>query len=776
MTWTNPNFITALDLGIAYRKAKADLYYERDQPVGLALCEYEMHLEANLSALLEKLRSGELGWMTEPEFVGDWSVIPKDLDCEAETKEPVAWRPSDPDECWHARTRARRKRPVANFRLVGAHSMDFHVTSTLWMLKVGHLYDAALDSAAFGSRLRRYRSRRYGRPGELNRNALGSFQPYFGPFGSWRDRGLTVMRRAIEEGKRVVAVTADVRSFYHCTSPDFLVNPAYLKALGMAELTPDEERFSRAFIDALHAWAAQTPIHHSDPRVGLPVGLPASRLVANVALAELDRVITRGLAPLYYGRYVDDILLVLQDKEGFTDGAEVWRYIRRRVGSALRVKKSRGKLEVHFVRPYLGASQIVLAGDKQKVFLLEGSAGLDLVGSIERQVRSRASEWRALPDLPDTPMGLAADVVAASGDDGEEVDNLRKAEALATRRAALAIRLRNIEAFDHDLPPDQWREQRGAFLQVTRRHLLALPQLFDFAPYVRRLFALAMACRDYAEAHRLLARISEQIDRLGNDCAIRVAAGPDRNIDGILDRWRDHLGQALAEGLVSALTHTHLGDTLELEETLKRLRALVRRRRLPLETATTAIVWAQRFFVHDLARMPYRLRYFHYGDQRAWTPEDIAQYDIPAPVESRFNDGHHVARILEFLRALHGTGDMAVPMALLYPTRPFSVPELYFLVPGLLEAGEKRKIGDWTLAFRGFSPRDPVPGADKDGDPIVVPRDAVRGTVHVAVTSWNTTNPSWEAALTSTPDPDRGRYARLNRMLNDVLRTRTRVD
>jgi hypothetical protein len=94
------------------------------------------------------------------------------------------------------------------------------------------------------------------------------------PYRQWRDKGLRVMREALGEGKRVVAITADVRQFYHRTSPDFLLNDKYLNEFEMAEkIGGDERRFTKALIEAIHAWARQTPLHQDDPSVGIPVGL-----------------------------------------------------------------------------------------------------------------------------------------------------------------------------------------------------------------------------------------------------------------------------------------------------------------------------------------------------------------------------------------------------------------------------------------------------------------------------------------------------------------------
>jgi len=77
LIWQNPNFITREDVGIAYRKAKADLFYERGHVNAFALSEYEDNLSPNLEALYQHLQLNSLEWMTSQTFCGDWSVISK---------------------------------------------------------------------------------------------------------------------------------------------------------------------------------------------------------------------------------------------------------------------------------------------------------------------------------------------------------------------------------------------------------------------------------------------------------------------------------------------------------------------------------------------------------------------------------------------------------------------------------------------------------------------------------------------------------------------------
>jgi len=70
---------TLQDLGLAYRKAKVDLYYSSHVSLD-AIADYEDALHANLTALLAKLLSDDESWVTNPEFIGGWTLATKSVD------------------------------------------------------------------------------------------------------------------------------------------------------------------------------------------------------------------------------------------------------------------------------------------------------------------------------------------------------------------------------------------------------------------------------------------------------------------------------------------------------------------------------------------------------------------------------------------------------------------------------------------------------------------------------------------------------------------------
>jgi hypothetical protein len=124
------------------------------------------------------------------------------------------------------------KPPELTFRPVALFTVDMHVVCALWINKVGHLYDACLASSARGSRLKRiYNSKARRHSDTFHIDAPGSFQPYFDCYRKWREDGLRAIRSELRSDRSVVAVTMDLKKFYHNIDPTFLTTGEFLAAI-----------------------------------------------------------------------------------------------------------------------------------------------------------------------------------------------------------------------------------------------------------------------------------------------------------------------------------------------------------------------------------------------------------------------------------------------------------------------------------------------------------------------------------------------------------------
>lgn len=755
------------DLGFAYRKAKVDLYYSSHASLE-AIADYESELHDNLTALLIKLQADDESWVAKPDFIGSWTLAAKsvDMSCWEQYRERHGNGLifSSPNEEWeHAcgllAEGDKPQKPRAEFRVMARCSLDFHVLSTLWMLEVGHLFDAKLTTCAYGNRLRRAR----GGTG-LNPLSLGTFQPYLKPFRDWRDQGIQAMRTALDANKKIVALTADVSSFYHELNPGFMLDPAFVVDLLGLDLSTAQAKLHRLFINALQAWAAGTPL-----KKGLPVGLPASAVVANVALAELDRIVEQQLAPLYYGRYVDDILLVMENGANFRSTIELWEWLFARSGGKLDWVAGQERRQIGFQPGYLRESHIRFANAKNKVFMLAGEPGKTLVDAISHQIHERASEWRAMPRLPRSASHVGTDLLAATQSDGEVADNLRKADALTMRRAGFAIKLRDFEAYERDLPPEAWQAHRQAFFRAFVHHVLVLPQFFDLAVYLPRVIRLATACEDFEALRKILRALEQLGTQLTQDCELDIKACPTESLPPtaeLMARWYKQLYTTVRESISAAFPprlssdgkaawHTHMADYAPAD----------------IDTFLTWYVSPQgfqaqqaRLFSFDLAHMPFRFI--------GLPKEMVAQRGIPAKkvvlvcahaadlLPASVCDGaKHLARWIRATGLAHG---------LLFATRPYNLPELFILNKSAYDAAAREAMQAVVLAVRGFTLGEAAPSFDKHGV-LHIPDGQPQRRYGIAVASWKTRMASWTASVMRMADPDADRYARLCRLLDGVI-------
>ncbi len=535
------------DIGLAYRKAKVDLYYSTNAPL-FAIADYEEHLSEKLSALLANINGEDESWITNKDFLGEWTPVPKRIETRSENKDAGLIYAS-PDDEWQEMVDSERilgRKPIAEFRLMARCSIDFHVLSALWMLKVGDLFDQKLSDNIYGSRLRRNRF------DQVNENALGSFTPYLKPFRDWRDNGIKAMSVALADKKKVLALTADVSSFFHELNPGFMIDPVFLELIGVT-LDKKQGKLHRLFITCLQAWAKNTPL-----KKGLPVGLPASAVVANAALFKLDQFIEQQVVPLYYGRYVDDILLVMENTSKINNTESFWNWIFSRDGGELLFGKSDNKADgkdILFKPDYLEKdnSRIAFTNSKNKLFILSGNTGLALINAISEQIHQRASEWRALPILPESAESVATDPLKATNHAGEQADNLRKTDALTLHRASFALTLRDYEAYERDLQPNDWKEHRYAFFEAVIAHLLTPVKYFELAQYFPRIIRIAVACEDFEYVKKLLAAVDDLAEKVNVNCDFSIKSiGTGHNPQDLFERWTYGCYEALIENIVSA--------------------------------------------------------------------------------------------------------------------------------------------------------------------------------------------------------------------------------
>lgn len=754
---------------IAYRKAKADAFYENTHFHAQAFTRYEQALDANLRSLRKRLLARSPNWHTDLDFIGDFAYLPKSVDCSSwEKNHDGHFRALDPKKDWLHKFDETNTRAIATLRLVIRPTVDFQIVSALWIIFVGHLFDATLDRrTSYGNRLRRSyngaKDQRITAPG-VNLVTPGLFAPYFSAYREWRERGLSSMEESLEAGKSILAITMDLEQFYHRVSPKFLLRSGFLRAIQLV-LSPAEKKFTQWLLAAMDVWYKSTPDFHLRPEGAIPVGLSASKIIANVLLTEFDQTVVTKLEPLYYGRYVDDIFLVLNASDQ-DNGAQ---NITERIASVLSplvsvIETAPGPRSLGLHLPYAKDSTLVFSAGKQKIFALSSGHGADLVHHIRDQIRQQSSEYRLLPAVPDTGIAMASRALLATPNAALQADALRKADAISVRRLGFSLLLSDIETYAADLSPSSWQSIRKEFYGLVSRHLITPTGFFEFFGFIPRVFGLMLGCGDTVEAKDLVTELTKIADLL----QATTTLGQNDNIQQF-QLCRQQYALALLQAGLQAATLRSVETGPGYLGALRKLKTLGHEVRIPATVITLERLIKQ-ILLADWGRRPYKEHWLQDQDSDEIGPK------VPRSMEVQ-----RQLRLGAIRRFRQKATNLKVPHwpALAFPTRALRIDEISLVAPTVLHDPALfrtvirflRGAEVISTSKLGFSQNDNgskiahfiAPGS---------PHDVIR----IAVTSIKTTDEQWSAAARGKQDRSASRYIAFNNLVNQIIKDRKKLD
>lgn len=458
----------------AYRKMKVDYFYNLDTGNFASLLEYERYLDRNLGTLQHIVMNWKEheDFFKTKDFLGTFYLRGKsyEKDGKQDTKEKAA---------------------TCNFRIVANPSIDYLVLSSYWLMKAGDVFDKKLPKYLYANRMRRTKE------GELNKNALGNFEIYAHKYRSWRDNALNVVQKALENDETVSVITLDVKNYYYSINPEFLADP-----LITDQLEPHLHDIHALFSYVIKLWNEETRSVFQKS-CGIPVGLPASGLLANIALQSFDQLVNETLHPLYYGRYVDDIIIVLGEVCGIESKEQFFQKLGISKEDDLYEYQSNTALD----------GKYRFGEEKCKYILFGGTSGKVRLEVFRKQLDERTSEWRELPNLP-AANRIGVTLLAIFDGEAELSNHLRDSTNLAVVRSRFAFMLRDCEVYARTFSPGEWSDKLEAFLKTFAEYCLTEERLFTFERYIKRVLALGVLCGSYVGIAAIIKKLHEVIGSL----------------------------------------------------------------------------------------------------------------------------------------------------------------------------------------------------------------------------------------------------------------------
>lgn len=554
--------LTQKDIEIAYKKTKYTLLHDRSLVISRAILNFEKHFNKNIGKVLKRIQcvlNGDEIKRKEKSCLKYPKGIKRKQD--AQKEDEIHFFSNSPQH-------HQENIETIEFREVINASLSMHIFSTLWVMQIGDYLDKKLSENVYCSRLFRKNEKK-----ELDNFSPKLFKPYFNDYRNWRDQCFTKIRE-LHQITSVVAITLDISEFFQSTKLDFFLEDSFYKNLGLDLLfheKPELRKFHEIFINCLK----QKGDH-------LQIGLTCAPILANSILHEWDRLVEE-IHPIYYGRYMDDILLVLPSFPNLDSGTKILDFLLEK--KILRLCDEVLGCENSNIALALNNNNFVLKKTKQKFFYFDKNSDLSMLDAIEAEIDEISSEWNFIPDIASSSSSLYKKAIGLYGDQNDFNNALRKIESSTLKRLGLSLLISNALALNEYVVPKNWINQRKKIYDLTMNHLLIPENFFRNYDFVFRLFGLMISSCDFDIAEKFL----ENMDNLINSW--RPINSKDKQ-----DFQKYHKNK-MTEVLIASLNQRQSYNKEKLEKLIKHIDIKYTSKQIEKDNI--------RFFLHDLCLKPF---------------------------------------------------------------------------------------------------------------------------------------------------------------------------
>ncbi len=344
-------------------------------------------------------------------------------------------------------------------------SVEGHILGVLWIMLIGYRIDKNIYEHSYGNRIRKNLIN------ELSDQPTYSpylFEPYFQQYESWRDKAMAEAEHHMAMDQDVVIITMDFRRYYYSIDADRNVFDTLID-----EAFPEKdekyflenkillERLNDFIFSVIQKYASL--FNEYNNRHILPIGFLPSNIIGNWCLNKFDKAITEGWNPVYYGRYVDDVIIV--DKvernsdiyqkaksntltkndaiEFFLTNCTKWNgmtAVNCECSSKYAVLELFGNDKkgdnIYRINPKYNVisenkSEIIVHNDKLKLFYFQSKESDALLTCFKKNISRNKSEFRHLPE----------DEAVFQRDDYSEIYNLESSDTINKLRGINGISL-----------------------------------------------------------------------------------------------------------------------------------------------------------------------------------------------------------------------------------------------------------------------------------------------------------------------------------------------
>lgn len=386
----------------AYCLAKKNCYYENlNIFMRQRFAEFEKS-ETNLKTCFEQINvllnfndteadKNLAEWLKNIDFF----ILPKNVDREENRSQNDQNRGSG---LFISNVRESEKYQVSKVNYFINVPVAIHILDVLWSIYIGSILDSELTKDSYGNRL--HPSIKDFDTNEQDKSK-NLFKVYINQYNTWRNKAIDVATQISKEGDDIVLLSLDLQSFFYNVNVDFekisvAIEKYYKSNNEQKSICHKLNNIIKKVYAEYHSKIAKfIKLTHKDSmgKKYLPIGLTSSPIMANWYLKEFDEKIIDEVRPAYYGRYVDDILIVIK-RPNITYKDTITTFIEKYMSSVLKVDN--GDEKSYSIR--VDDSRIPIQKDKIILHFFDHNhsrAGLEI---FKKELDEISSAFKFLPD------------------------------------------------------------------------------------------------------------------------------------------------------------------------------------------------------------------------------------------------------------------------------------------------------------------------------------------------------------------------------------------
>ena len=375
----------------AYRKLKGSVYLDKTVPfLRMRIAEYEEYnIDEKLTDLYEAIQE-ENKWINyENKILKSIKVLtfPKKIRNKNEiedTKSIVISNINGEDI------------EIEKYNNFIDMSVDGHILGILWILKIGYKIDEKLYENCYGNRL----NENLMFDGQKTTASPNLFKPYFNQYESWRNNGFNLAREKAGTKSLIITMLDLTRYYYNVEITEKIYDKMTVDFCKDIDDLDIIKRLNRFVYKVFETYSKKCGYKNANI---LPIGFLPANIIANQYLKDVDLMIDKVSDISYYGRYVDDMLLLMEipddeapklKKQILKKGNQyIFDYMIKKLSKENILGKNED--ESFYLKNY---EKLVFQGEKFRFFYIDKDGYDTIIDKIHNDICKNTSEFNYIPE------------------------------------------------------------------------------------------------------------------------------------------------------------------------------------------------------------------------------------------------------------------------------------------------------------------------------------------------------------------------------------------